>query len=542
MEKNEQLANSRWHSAKSTDTVIVFVHGLLSTSDECWRNQSGLYWPNLVVDDPIFEDASVFLAGYYSDVDSGPYDFAQCSREVFESLKHRRENGRAPLDYTRIIFLAHSLGGVVVRRLLEENAHKFASKQVGVVLMASPTGGSAYAEVFSDLARIYGHSAALALNPQSEALKDIDYRFRALLAANSVSIRGIEACEHLGPLRWRWLSLRWKWLPIRLPPIVSVDSSSKYFGPPRIIRGTDHSGIVKPAGLLHPSHEFFQNFFAAHWARNLDVSSRNGNVSAVPASMENVLFNVYRPAGRPYCIVRSIDASFKNRIPLKSVWVHGVSGVGKTTLVKRYLDANGSRPLELTLGHLDQFSPEQFIQELAETINSRQELNISASQPDVVRALSRNFGQSGVVLFLDEVPVGKFSVDCERKLLVSLSALVEAVEKSGGSPLRIVVCSLAQPRLHLAGQKCSEQIELVRADLWTSRELGELVVKIEQSLPELKCSRSLKTELIKAAAGSPRVIKEFYRRRVMVTSGGESEVQSLNVVLNTLGVMPGREK
>ena len=79
---NAQAASTRWQFAGHSDTVIVFVHGLMSSSKACWANQNGTFWPKLVAEDPQFEAASVYLADYYSDIDSGQYDVAQCAREV----------------------------------------------------------------------------------------------------------------------------------------------------------------------------------------------------------------------------------------------------------------------------------------------------------------------------------------------------------------------------------------------------------------------------------------------------------------------------
>lgn len=528
---DNQQTNSRWHSAGFTDTVIVFVHGLFSSPVHCWTNQNGTYWPTLVSEDDTFEGASVFLAGYYTDVDAGRYDFAQCAREVADALKHERINGRVPMDYGRIVFVAHSLGGVVVRRLLEENSQDFADKQIGLALMASPSGGSAYASFFGGLSRIYGHKAALDLRPQTQALEDLDHRFRGVLENRRINIIGTEACEHQGILRW-------KWLPIRLPLVVSSESSSKYFGTPKIIRGTDHASIVKPDGLRHAAHDFLRNYFRSNWARSRSAAD---SVQSQPeaVSPSEVLFPVYRSAANAYCIFRELDLVLKNRLALKSVWVHGGSGLGKTTVVKRYLDENGLKPLELTFGSTDTFTAESFRRELAETISVRNALPTQLSHAGVVAALSKYFGRQGVVLFIDEIPIGGMSEESERQLLISISALLDAVQKTGGAQLRVVLCSIGRPRLHLAGQKCIEQIELTPAELWTFEELKQLSETIRNALPELQSSVAVEDQMISAALGSPRVVKEFYRRRILVGQGTETGLQSLHVVLNTLGMKPG---
>lgn len=523
----EHVAGARWHLAGSTDTVVVFVHGLMSTSRTCWSHKNGTYWPQLVAQDPQFEAASVYLADYYSDIDSGQYDIAQCAREVWDQLQSDRENGRVPIDYSRIVFVAHSLGGVVVRRLLEENSQRFSLKQVGLVLIASPTGGSLYAKRFGALSKLYGHDAALALKPDSQLLRDIDHRFRGLLNERRIDLIGAEACEHHGPRLW-------KYFPYRLSPIVSVESSSKYFGAPKIIHGTDHSSIVKPDRAEHPIHQFLRNFYGVHWARNQRGRSvSTGNANSGPTG---ALFSVYSAAARPYCVTRDVDTGFSTSIGLKSVWVHGQSGVGKTTLVKRYLDLRELNPLQISLGHMRDFTEASLTREITETINSKRNSNLLGSYADLVRFLASEFGSERIILFLDEVPVEMMSTEEQRMFLISVSALMDSVQKQGGANLHIVVCSIGKPHLELAGQKCQEQIELLQASQWTERELGELVNIIKSALSVAEVGRLDDSDLINVAGGSPRVIKEYYRRRLIVGPDRESEQNSLNIVLNTLGL------
>ncbi|NNE43851.1 MAG: hypothetical protein HKN12_06565, partial [Gemmatimonadetes bacterium] len=60
--------NQVWYHRGSSDLTVVFLHGILSDSRSCWlsaRNDDFVYWPELVVADSTFGDASVYLAGYY---------------------------------------------------------------------------------------------------------------------------------------------------------------------------------------------------------------------------------------------------------------------------------------------------------------------------------------------------------------------------------------------------------------------------------------------------------------------------------------------
>jgi predicted alpha/beta hydrolase family esterase len=61
---------------------------------------------------------------------------------------HRKDPLLRPpvFSYDNIVFVAHSLGGVVVRYLLNSNREEFVKKNVGVLLYASPSFGSKQAD------------------------------------------------------------------------------------------------------------------------------------------------------------------------------------------------------------------------------------------------------------------------------------------------------------------------------------------------------------------------------------------------------------
>src|SRR6266699_5384806 len=80
-EKLPQSGNNNvWYEKNGSDTVLVFVHGFLSDSRQAWtyidskNRMKSAYWPELIKNDPRLEDPSIFLGGYFTAVDAGPYD------------------------------------------------------------------------------------------------------------------------------------------------------------------------------------------------------------------------------------------------------------------------------------------------------------------------------------------------------------------------------------------------------------------------------------------------------------------------------------
>ena len=72
--------NNIWYHYEPGDVVVVFVHGVLSDSRSCWLytnpedNSPDQYWPELVKTDPRFRGVAIYLGGYFTAIDAGPYE------------------------------------------------------------------------------------------------------------------------------------------------------------------------------------------------------------------------------------------------------------------------------------------------------------------------------------------------------------------------------------------------------------------------------------------------------------------------------------
>jgi len=114
--------NNTRYSYTASDTVFVFVHGIFSNSEDCWTSPSRKYWPEILDQDPRFDKPNIFLGGYYTDASSGLYGIRNAADELLSHLRVRDPKGiPAPLTPPRIVFIAHSTGGLVVRYLIERN-------------------------------------------------------------------------------------------------------------------------------------------------------------------------------------------------------------------------------------------------------------------------------------------------------------------------------------------------------------------------------------------------------------------------------------
>ena len=259
---DEGEVNNSWYLYHhEADTVFVFVHGILSNSKTCWLNEADprhpRFWPDLIDSDPRFGKPAIFLGGFYTAIDSGLYDIRDAARELMDALRREDEHRRRPvMDFPNIVFICHSTGGIVVRYLLTRDPDEFAEKNVGLVLIASPSWGSYLANTVTLLSQLYQQKLGRQLEWGNDAVRDLDDRFRSLMADEDIPhFRGVEAFENHFVLHRKWLSF------LTRTVVVEELSAARYFAEPRRLRNTNHFTAVKPDSVRHPAYELLYDFY-----------------------------------------------------------------------------------------------------------------------------------------------------------------------------------------------------------------------------------------------------------------------------------------
>ena len=95
--------------------VVVFIHGIFGTAADTWTCSTGsTCWPQLMASDPDWSTADIYVAEYRT-----PYRGGRMTiDEVVSNLKNRLELDHVFEEHSDVAFIAHSLGGLVVERLL----------------------------------------------------------------------------------------------------------------------------------------------------------------------------------------------------------------------------------------------------------------------------------------------------------------------------------------------------------------------------------------------------------------------------------------
>ena len=222
----------------ASDTCAVFVHGILSSGEMAWGSPS---WPELLKAESKLKDVGIFVFTYRTALVSRTYGIADAADALREHFSID-----ALWNVPNIIFVCHSMGGIVVRRFLVANQAKLSDLRptIGLFLVASPSLGSRDANILSTLSFALQHTqaAALRFSQANTSLDELHRDFRTLLHGGKVCIVGRELMEDRPIKVKRWLGL-WR-------QVVEPFSASAYFHQPGCeplrIPGSDHATIVQP--------------------------------------------------------------------------------------------------------------------------------------------------------------------------------------------------------------------------------------------------------------------------------------------------------
>ena len=186
-------------SGNSVCVDIVFVHGLTGDAYNTWlHKETGIHWPSKLLGQDI-PHSRILSFGYDADVvnilGGGPASNSRLSNHA-ENLVGElvRARERSATETRKIIFVAHSLGGLVTEQALthsknsvEPHLNQVEQYTIGIVLLGVPHCGSdleAWATVGRRLVSILKRTnkdILSILNPDSEMLHMVENNFHTNL-------------------------------------------------------------------------------------------------------------------------------------------------------------------------------------------------------------------------------------------------------------------------------------------------------------------------------------------------------------------------
>ncbi len=225
--------------------VIVFVHGLHGDRNS-FRAANGSYWPDLVRTDPHFAFSDVVIAEYPTPDSNGTSTSTQLAELLFTSLKKQHV-----WEHTEVVFLAHSLGGILIEEMLLKHPAEAARVRF-IVSYGTPHEGSTVARIAS----LYDKDPLL--NDLSDTndntfLTTLENNWRSNAAVNS--IHRFCAYETQDTMPESGLGRYFK-ARARVVSYFSATYGCDVTTPPQAITA-DHLNLVRPSGRDADAYQFF---------------------------------------------------------------------------------------------------------------------------------------------------------------------------------------------------------------------------------------------------------------------------------------------
>jgi pimeloyl-ACP methyl ester carboxylesterase len=218
----------------SNGMTVVFIHGVIS-NESAWQHPDGTFWPYLVQEEGDLQEYGLYLFNYRTDFFSGSHSLDDVTAKLKHQIEQDLPNERG------FVFVGHSMGGIVARNYIVQQQlelHKRGTT-IGVVLIASPSAGSSYANLVARISPLY-HSQLYSLRSgqTNDWLNALDRQFINIKERRYIDISGKEMIEDnaLGVLRFF----------LQRAQIVPPASAAKYFADYVRIEYSDHISISKP--------------------------------------------------------------------------------------------------------------------------------------------------------------------------------------------------------------------------------------------------------------------------------------------------------
>lgn len=213
--------------------VVIFVHGIFGANNDTWLNQ-GTSFPQMLASDPEFQmQTDVFLFEYATPKLCSAPPIAGLAGQLRGSL----EDHRVFEDHKSVVFLSHSMGGLVVRQYLLTK-HDL-DKVAMLYFYATPTNGSELTEAAREISS----------NPQLRGLLPLEQN-------------DLLQSIHEGWLQWKEAKgvpsyCAYETLPTFGVWVVKQSSATALCNQPSDPMSADHIDIVKPADPSDPRYSRF---------------------------------------------------------------------------------------------------------------------------------------------------------------------------------------------------------------------------------------------------------------------------------------------
>lgn len=137
--------------------VIIFVHGIIGNAVQTWSGgdkKKPVFWPEMMAKDREFKDYNIYAFSYYTPAFNKALTIPELSVQLNNELIVKEILPKGPREqarYNEIIFVAHSMGNLVVRQALQDKEAYQNTRVRLLISLAAPSAGAEIANIAKNI-------------------------------------------------------------------------------------------------------------------------------------------------------------------------------------------------------------------------------------------------------------------------------------------------------------------------------------------------------------------------------------------------------
>ena len=269
---------------------------------------------------------------------------------------------------------------------------------------------------------------------------------------------------------------------------------------------------------------------------SLGVQRADGKCLESKKENYDVLFELYKSEYDPYYVKRSIDDEVEAYLSCHSMWIYGVSGVGKSTAISHALLSKGRKvllinmagiPINCSIDDIFEWIYNEVAAVVGETRIAPGSYQLCIKR--IIEMLDTHYASQSVYVLVEELP---FSGNVFRDFVYSFSSLVVSDKLTGTSAdVHFVLSSIDNPTPHVPNhlQKIKSMMKFLEFDLWSELECNALIDMIANHLTVPKVLD--KTDMIAKCGNLPRPIKSIFREVHQIGYSKDLDPESVSKII-----------
>lgn len=269
---------------------------------------------------------------------------------------------------------------------------------------------------------------------------------------------------------------------------------------------------------------------------SIGINIVNNKSFSAKSESPDVLFELYKKEYEPYFLQRDIDQTVEQYLSCHSLWIYGVSGVGKSTSISHALLSNERKvllinmagiPAKCTLEEIFEWIYNEIALFVGETSLPPNSYQLCIRK--IIHMLDKHFAGEQVYVLVEELP---FTGDVFKEFVCSFSSLVVSDKLTGAAAdVHFVLSSIDNPLQYVTQplQKIKSMMRFLEFELWSDQECHSLIDLISKNLtlPAVKD----RTYMISKCGNLPRPIKSIFREVYQTGYTEELDPQTINKIL-----------